>query len=512
MRIIYVLLIRYLVAFILTALVMAACSPGQGTPAPTVESLITQTVNANQAPEETPSSSMPQTPSGTLTTSQNAQTPDQGIAPAALPMLSIGSESNDLMLQEDFPLIQEAGIDTFRYNGLIWSRVEKIEGERDWAGIVDFEENLSQATSLGVQTILVVRGTPEWAQKVPGFYCGPIKPEKLQAFADFLGEAVSRYSQPPYNVEYWELWNEPDVDARLVKFQSVFGCWGDAFDPYYGGEFFAEMLKAAYPAIKAADPEAQVLLGGLLLDCDPTNPPEGEECIPGKFFEGILKNGGGDYFDLLSFHGYANYSGPSSGNDPLYLDLHHPKWENRGGVVLGKIDLLREVMASYGIEKPLIHTEGSLICPGANKIDCDPPTQEFFEAQADYVVWLFVRDWAAGLHGAVWYPFEGPGWRYGALLDENQNPKPAHRALSFLTKELQGAAYVQPVDQIAPLTGYEFNSGDKRIWVVWSTDGASYPFTITEEVQAIFDKYGNPVDVSSGQVNVTSPMYVEFNP
>jgi len=108
-------------------------------------------------------------------------------------------------------------------------------------------------------------------------------------------------------------------------------------DEYYGGGYYAEMLKAVYPAIKEADPQAQVLIGGLLLDCDPTHPPEGKDCKPSKFLEGILKNDGGDYFDIISFHGYPPYSGADIGGG-LYNDVHHPYWESRGGVVLGKVD------------------------------------------------------------------------------------------------------------------------------------------------------------------------------
>ena len=71
------------------------------------------------------------------------------------------------------------------------------------------------------------------------------------------------------------------------------------------------MLKVAYPQIKAADPQAQVLVGGLLLDCDP-RPGAGcsltaQNAIPPKFLEGILRNNGGPYFDGVSFHAYDFY-------------------------------------------------------------------------------------------------------------------------------------------------------------------------------------------------------------
>ncbi len=66
---------------------------------------------------------------------------------------------------------------------------------------------------------------------------------------------------------------------------AIFGCWGDPNDKtYYGGEYYAEMLKRAYPAVKAANPQAIVLNGGLLLDCDPRYPPPGKDCLPADFW------------------------------------------------------------------------------------------------------------------------------------------------------------------------------------------------------------------------------------
>ncbi len=93
---------------------------------------------------------------------------------------------------------------------------------------------------------------------------------------------------------------------------SVFGCWGNPNDPYYGGGYYAELLKRAYPAAKAANPQAIVMNGGLLLDCDPRYPPPGKDCLPAQFLEGMLRNQGAAYFDILAFHGYPYYGTPSS--------------------------------------------------------------------------------------------------------------------------------------------------------------------------------------------------------
>ena len=76
----------------------------------------------------------------------------------------------------------------------------------------------------------------------------------LDAFAGFMRDLVARYSVPPYNIKYWEIWNEEDVDPSLVGPTSGFGCWGDATDPYYGGGGYAEFTCVpARNAIKMPD-------------------------------------------------------------------------------------------------------------------------------------------------------------------------------------------------------------------------------------------------------------------
>ncbi len=423
-----------------------------------------------------------------------------------------GTESHNLAFQASGQLIQDSGLNLIRHNALRWHKIEEIEGERNWDAAADTEEFLITASANGLDTILIVRGTPAWAQLVDGSSCGPIKPEKLAAFRDFMVAAVNRYSAPPYNVNYWELGNEPDVDPSVVKPKSVFGCWGDDDDPYYGGGYYAEMLKTVYPAIKEVDPEAKVLLGGLLLDCDPVFPPAGEECGSGNFFGGVLRNGGGNFFDIVSFHAYPYYSGPSYGFPSLYYDDQHPKWGDRGGVVLGKVQFIRQVMDTYSVDKPIFHTEGSLLCHPQNKIDCDPPGDGFFEAQADYLIRLYVRNFANGVSGTFWYQFEGPGWRLGGLLDDDQNPKPAFNALIALTDKLSGTTLSGSVTQFEGIEGYEFNSDKKTVWVLWSPDEVDILVDPPPNLSVAYDKYGNEITPGGTGITVNSPVFFELNP
>jgi hypothetical protein len=494
---------------LITVLLLSSCSyaPLEGENIATLPGPIVRMNRPTETPNLFP----------TISTSEPISEPNNDISNSGsqtpVPRMAFGTESHTMDFQSHTDIIGETGLQLVRHNALLWYNVEPSEGERQWEAIAELEDKLARASSSGLSTILIVRGTPEWAQMIPGSFCGPIRQDRLDAFANFLSEAVKRYSIPPYNVKYWELGNEPDVDPSLVSPNSVFGCWGDQNDPYYGGGYYAEMLKSVYPAIKSADPEAKVLIGGLLLDCDPTQPPEGKDCKPGNFLEGILRNGGGDFFDAVSFHGYAAYIGPTSGiPNELFFDDHHPSWEHRGGVVIGKVDFLRQVMAAFNLDKPIFHTEGALLCSEHNPTDCDPPGEDFYDSQADYVVRMYVRNWVNGVSGTIWYQFEGPGWRYGGLLDENQNPKPAYDALRFLITELSDAEFSGVLAQFDALAGYEFISPEKRIWVLWSPDEIDAQIQLPENVLSVFDKFGNDITPDGADITVSNPIYLELHP
>ncbi len=407
-------------------------------------------------------------------------------------------------------LLAQSGARVVRYGSVLWDAVEPQDGVYRWDVLSGMDAALEALSAQGVEIILVVRGTPLWAQQRYGIACGPIAAEQFPAFANFMTQLVQRYSASPYNVHYWELGNEPDVDPSLVPANSSLGCWGDKDAPYYGGEYYAEMLKVVYPAIKAADPQAQVLNGGLLLDCDPTHPPEGADCRSATFFEGMMRNGGGDYLDFVNFHGY-----PPFVQESLLMDALYPAWAARGGVVVGKINYLREVMARYEVDKPLFLTETSLLCPEWNKQDCIPPQDVFYEAQADYVVRRFVQNWALGLAGTIWYDFEGQAWRYASMVGRDlNNPDPAFYAFQYLNHKLDGMLLTGVVDTFPGVQGYIFSSPvGGQTWVLWSVDESPQVIALPVNVTAVYDKYGQEIPLSTGpELEVASPVYFDIAP
>jgi hypothetical protein len=397
-----------------------------------------------------------------------------------------------------------------RLNALKWSSAQPNGPEDNPIWDTNLDQDLIRASSNGLEVILIVRSTPTWAQQIPGYKCGPIKPEQLPEFANFLSQVVKRYSVPPFNVSYYEIWNEPDVDYQLVPDPNTeFGCWGNKDDEYYGGSEYANMLKSIYPVMKAANPDVQVVVGGLLLDCDPTNIGKGycpteEQALSMKFFEGILRdngmNDGANFFDIVSFHGYPQPSATS----PIQSEINYPTWSNSGGVVQGKISFLRSVMASYLVDKPIMQTEAAYITQGKNSSD-------FEQNKAEYVVWLFTRNMSQGLLGTTWYTLDGPGWRNGGLLDANQDPLPAYNAYRFMISELINMRFIEEDKPTPNVTRFSFGRQNIQLQVYFSMDGVAHPITAPTGWTAIYDLFGTPIYPTPTQdIIIQYPVYVEI--
>jgi hypothetical protein len=412
-----------------------------------------------------------------------------------------------------------------RLNGVLWSDVEATEGERDWSVLGGIEGQLMRASERDMQAILIVRKTPSWAQKVEGVLCGPIKEEKLDNFADFMYELVLRYSVPPYNVKYWEMGNEPDVDTELSKnfgMNTPFGCWGDASDEYYGGGYYAEMLRKVYPKIKEADPNAKVLVGGLLMNCNPeTSCDSPEKLHAAQFLEGILRGGGGDYFDIVAFHNYEYYYIGSIGQfgSPDW----NSTWDTTGPAGITKARYIKSLLSEFGLaNKGLMNTETALVCgqwndpPGSN--GCQSGDDSLYEiTKAYYIAQAYAAAIAEGLRANIWYSVLG--WRNSGLLNQDLTPRLGYTAMQFsrnilLNSNFEGDVSSQDIGGAFNVRGYKFKWGNHHIWLLWSLDGGNYNITLSGEPIAVWDALGNRVEMNDPYaLTITiKPVYLEWNP
>jgi hypothetical protein len=248
---------------------------------------------------------------------------------------------------------------------LYWSRIETSPGLYDWAAhdaVVAADQangwrtnaillgtppfyttNLDaladcagdcSAVPLGTRGLDAVRAARPQGLYDPIFADGTDTPGVGKAinpanpWAQFVFAIVARYKPngtlaqaqgwPAHSgITHWEMWNEPD----FVLF------WDSSLEDY------ARLLKVGYLAAKAADPQAQILFGGLANNGDP------------QFYAKVLAVLAADgqapfhnyYHDIFATH---NYSQPweswrhvwKAGRDLEQYGLSKPIWLNESGV------------------------------------------------------------------------------------------------------------------------------------------------------------------------------------
>lgn len=358
----------------------------------------------------------------------------------------------------------------------------------NWSVLQRFEQTLRDLNELGLEPMVIVGEHPYWATVYPSS-CAAIADEFHDEFAAFLAALVSRYKD---QVSYWEIGNEPDVDPTLVRRDSGFGCWGDIRDPYYGGERFGRMLKQAAAAIRGADPNAKIIFGGLLLSAPVTRDPRFG--TPERFLEGALRAGAGDSFDYLGYHAY-----------PSYVDVFGPEfdydrfpgspWAERGGWSVGKAGYVREVLAQFGLSKPLMLNETGLICTQNAFTQCSPPSAAFFDAQANHVVRVATRAESVGVTNVIWYTLEGPGFRNSGLLDAEQSPRPVFEAFRTLIRLTQPYERLEPVFYGSMMEAYRYVRSPDSVDVIWSLEGTQTIGIPYQDLLDAYDRQGAPLPV-----------------
>ena len=397
-----------------------------------------------------------------------------------------------------------------------WKDVEPTKGTRNWSVLAYQEAALQDAHAHGLTPFVVIRFTPAWAQKYSGYSCGPMTSSHFADFANFVHDVVARYSAAPYYVKYWEIWNEEDIDHRLpgIASDSAYGCWGEpaSVDAYGGGTFYADMLKVVYPVMKTADPNSKVLIGGLVLDCDPRAnkgcAQTGRDPVPPLFLEGILHNGGGPYFDGVSVHAYDSYDWGTGFNNLNWQSTS----ATTGPVLIEKAKYIKALLSSYNVTgKFMVNTETGMV--GWSCDQATPAQMTVLERTKSYMIAeTLASAISQGLTGNLWYSMEG-SWNCTGLINPNNTTLPAYTAYQFSSGELRNSYWVRDLTSYSGVKGFEFNRTDKRIWVLWSLDGNSHSVDLGATPLAIYHVNGAKITPPTRNITVTlEPVYIEWNP
>ena len=154
--------------------------------------------------------------------------------------------------------------------------VEPARDSFDAGWLAAYDHWVTSVRGIGARPVIDVVDAAQWASGSSDSHALPTDPVAFAAFARtyaaFVAALARRYAG---RVAAWEIWNEEDATAW----------WAGGGDPAR----YAELLKAVYPAVKAADPSATVVLGGLT----------GNDY---RFLGGVYDHGGGRSFDAVGVH------------------------------------------------------------------------------------------------------------------------------------------------------------------------------------------------------------------
>jgi hypothetical protein len=306
----------------------------------------------------------------------------------------------------------ELGVTQVR-NDFIWSWLEPVQGQFDWAPVTG-EVELVKAQ--GGDLIAIVDYRVDWA--VTGDGDSSIDPAVYAAFA---GAMAAHFCA---DVKLYELWNEENGE----------GFWYPHPDPAH----YALFLREAYQAVHAACPDAQVIFGGLGAVGSSLGWPFMTDV--GEALPDVCQ-----YFDVMAIHPYtfAQYWSPEK---DLFDQFGHYSYP--GQAVL--LQYARDRMAEWGCaDKPVWFTE-----MGWPSYQLTEQTVARWLARS---VLLALRD---GVGRYYWYTFwDGEPITTGPRPHENyfglfgwpgdpvapRRPKPAWHALTGLSTALGDARFAADV-------------------------------------------------------------------
>jgi hypothetical protein len=340
-----------------------------------------------------------------------------------------------------------------------WRSIEPEDvspAQYDW-GAADQALGAAYYQHGSYQMIATIHAAPDWA--APGNRA-PLYAGRLPDFAEFVGALVERFdgdgvADAPGSpvVSYWEFYNEPDANDDYFE-----AGWGNY------GQQYASLLATAYAAVKAANPNAQVVFGGIAHDWfEDQNGPFVRE-----FLDDVLAAGGGNYFDVMNFHAYPHFAF---------------NWATQGPGLLEKTDAIRDILTTYGVgDKPMMITEAGW---HSNNPPNSPSSPEI---QARYVVELFTQSLAADVDVMIWWMLHDPGGFYSenGLVTDDATPQP----------KLAYYAYGTAVDELST-AHFDYRLSNAQ---TGATDMEAYRFIDNVHERIVYVAWLNPVDTTTVKV------------
>lgn len=153
-----------------------------------------------------------------------------------------------------------------------WDAIESQKDKYDWLFWDDFVR--IAVDDYGITLIPYICYTPQWISSGSSdtMFFWHYPPVDYEQFGKFMKALVNRYKD---RIKTWELWNEPDISI------------------YWKGSVsdFARLIKIGSQAVREADPQAKVVLGGIAYN-------------PSFILELFRDHGVSPYVDIVNMHNY----------------------------------------------------------------------------------------------------------------------------------------------------------------------------------------------------------------
>jgi polysaccharide biosynthesis protein PslG len=172
---------------------------------------------------------------------------------------AIKFDSPDETREANWKMMAESGVEAARTT-FLWSQAQPLEFYPVDFTVTDAVVRL--AVTNGIRLLPVVAAAPRWARQSDEKNSPPTNRGR-GAYANFIRELINRYGQegsfweeysslPKRPIGSFQIWNEPSANYQWTIPEDK--DWA----PGYGA-----LLRKSYNVIKAADPDAKVVLAGL---------------------------------------------------------------------------------------------------------------------------------------------------------------------------------------------------------------------------------------------------------
>jgi polysaccharide biosynthesis protein PslG len=204
----------------------------------------------------------------------------RAVGPAQLGMCIQIADADAATVSREFDLMAAMKVKWIRAD-FDWSGIESQRGQFNWA----YPDRVVQEASARRMNVVALIGyTPGWAR--PPGTTSHAPPDQVSDYADFAYAAAARYA--PLGVRTWEIWNEPNTS--------------DFWQPRPDPDRYAELFRAAAGAVRAADPGATLLTGGLTRGTDAA---DGATLSQTTYLEHLYANGTAQLANAVAVHPYS---------------------------------------------------------------------------------------------------------------------------------------------------------------------------------------------------------------